>query len=508
MIWKIIKKEFLLNLMTFKFAVGTIVCVVLTAVLMPALMNDYRQRLKEYNTNVAINEAELREAKVYYNITMNHHVYRPHSVLSVFSKGIENQVGDAAGIGRHAVPQIGSGTLAVNPYLAILRSLDISLVYQIVLSLLALLVACDAVSGERVMGTLKLTASNTVARHEVLLGKILAGLMTVAVPLTMAFLVAVLMLSSSDMVDFTGSDWARLWLMYLVTMLFILAVYNGGLCISCSTKHPSTSLMLGLFFWIILVMIVPNAGSYLATQLRPLAPSEPIQAKLEEMGKEYFSKLNEAGDRIPSAGHAVEHAEKMLRRYTLVCDNEWIEMTVKRNAVSEPIRTEHADKAWEIENTYIETLFQQEQLATNLSRISPVCVYENAMSALAGTDAASCQDFVDSARAHRRDVLEYIRGKTNNYSLPSFITPCSEADRAEYKQYLDGKMSEEDFQKWKEKKIAQVQPLGLQDFPRFICKGGVLRDLRKAIVDVSVLFLVNVLFFVLSFVAFMRYDVR
>ena len=33
MIWKIAKKEFLLNLMTFKFAVGTIVCVVLTAVL-------------------------------------------------------------------------------------------------------------------------------------------------------------------------------------------------------------------------------------------------------------------------------------------------------------------------------------------------------------------------------------------------------------------------------------------------------------------------------------------
>jgi len=183
-------------------------------------------------------------------------------------------------------------------------------------------------------------------------------------------------------------------------------------------------------------------------------------------------------------------------------------MTVKRKAVTEPIRTERVDKAWEIENTYIETLFQQEQLARNLSRISPVCVYENAMSALAGTDAASCQDFVDSARAHRRVVLEYIRGKTNNYSLPSFFTPCTEADREQYQQYLDGKMSEEDFQKWKEKKIAQVQPLGLQDFPRFICKGGVLRDLRKAIVDVSVLFLVNVLFFVLSFVAFMRYDVR
>jgi len=46
MIWKIAKKEFLLNLMTFKFAVGTIVCVVLMAVFMPILAKDYEERLK------------------------------------------------------------------------------------------------------------------------------------------------------------------------------------------------------------------------------------------------------------------------------------------------------------------------------------------------------------------------------------------------------------------------------------------------------------------------------
>jgi hypothetical protein len=32
MIWKIAKKEFLLNLMTFKFAAGAVLCVVLTGV--------------------------------------------------------------------------------------------------------------------------------------------------------------------------------------------------------------------------------------------------------------------------------------------------------------------------------------------------------------------------------------------------------------------------------------------------------------------------------------------
>jgi hypothetical protein len=54
-IWKIAKKEFLLNLMTFRFAVGTILCMILMAVFIPILAKDYQQRLKNYNDNVARN---------------------------------------------------------------------------------------------------------------------------------------------------------------------------------------------------------------------------------------------------------------------------------------------------------------------------------------------------------------------------------------------------------------------------------------------------------------------
>ncbi len=49
MIWKIAKKEFQLNLMIFKFAVGTIFCIVLMAVFVPILVKDYEQRFQKYN---------------------------------------------------------------------------------------------------------------------------------------------------------------------------------------------------------------------------------------------------------------------------------------------------------------------------------------------------------------------------------------------------------------------------------------------------------------------------
>jgi hypothetical protein len=61
MIWKVAAKEFLLNLMTFKFVVGTILCIVLVAIFVPVLADDYRQRLQQYDQRVADNEAKLRQ---------------------------------------------------------------------------------------------------------------------------------------------------------------------------------------------------------------------------------------------------------------------------------------------------------------------------------------------------------------------------------------------------------------------------------------------------------------
>ena len=508
MIWKIARKDLLLNVMTFKFAVGTVVSVVLTAVLVPVLLKDYQSRLDTYRANVAADQAELQQAKVYAHILSNRRVYRPPSVLSVFSRGIESQVSDNAHIGTFSMPEISGGSPAGNPYLVIFRNLDLSLLYQIVLSLLALLIACDAVSSERAAGTLKLTVSSTVARHEVLLGKLLAGLATLAVPLTVAFLLAILMLSASPSVDLSASDAVRLGLMYVATMFFVWAIYSGGLLVSCATRHPATSLMLGLFCWVVVAMVLPNTGGYLAAQCRPLEPLEPIRAQIGAMEEEYFFKGADAGDAIPYTGHSITHEETMFRRYSLVCDANWLEAEAKREAIRRPIWGEYCDKSWEIEHRYIETLYEQERLAASLSRISPVCAYENVMATLAGTDVARCRDFADRARAHRRDLIEYILARSDNYRSPLYFTPSTEADRAEYQQYLDGKMSEEEFAQWKEKKIAQVRPLGLEDLPRFVCGASLLSDLRRTVHDVAVLVVSGVVFFALSFVAFVKYDVR
>ncbi|MFC1635235.1 ABC transporter permease subunit [Planctomycetota bacterium] len=509
MIRAIARKEFLLNMMTFKFAVGTILCIVLMAVFMPVLVSDYQQRLKDYNTNLSATQAVLQKAKVYDTILLgwNHFVYRPPALLSVFSKDIAHHVGDSVNICVYDVPELSAGSKEVNPYISILPTLDISLIFIIIISVLALLVACDVISNEREQGTLKLMLSAGVARYEVLLGKLLAGLMTLFIPVTIAFIAGLLIWQFSPMIDLTGADWARIGLLYFASLIFISVMYHFGLFASCLTKRSSASLLLTLFFWMLFIVVVPNVSLHLATFLRPLEPEEATDQRLRDLREGQRKESQELEKQVPWKGETVDIDEGMGRFY-VICNREAIECQQKRNAALKPLSIKHAEQRWEVQHVYIENLLKQKKLADALSWTSPISLYGTVTSALAGTDASNCQDFVKAAREYRQEVINYIRSKTDNFSLPCFFTPLGAVDTKIIKQYNDPKTDPEEFEKWKELKQAQAKPINLEDFPPFTWKPDVAAAFTRIIPSLSALVFFNVLLFVLSFVVFLKYDVR
>jgi ABC-type transport system involved in multi-copper enzyme maturation permease subunit len=492
MIWKIAKKEFLLNLMTFKFAVGTILSMVLMAVFVPILAKAYQERLKTYDQNVAYNEGELHKVVVYKNITPT--IYRPPSVLAVFSEGLQKQFGNSATIEYDKVPEITGA--AANHYLSIFSVFDASLIFKIVISVLALLLAYDAISGERERGTLKLMLSGTAARYQVLLGKLLAGLLVLVVAVTIAFVLGLVILLCLPMVDLTGSDWIRIGLMYLASLVLIATMYNLGLLFSCLAKRSAISLVLGLFLWIIFAVVIPNASVYLATQIRPVEPEDKINrqitslrrdaqrefvTELKRSGRSYMSGYDEVSD---ASGGGFGHGYLRSATETHI-HNELINCSI-----SVPISIKYADKYSEVEYGYLRGLFDQTRLANNISRSSPIFLYESVMSALAGTDIASFRQFIDAVKTHRKDIVEYMRSRTNNFALAIFFTPCTEE---EIKTRPTGD---------------NAPPLELSDLPRFSYQADLAGTLRRVVPDLAFLILANVLFFAVSFAAFLGYDVR
>ncbi|MBN2316130.1 MAG: ABC transporter permease subunit [Sedimentisphaerales bacterium] len=509
MVLEITKKEFLLNVMTFKFAVGTILCVVLMAVFMPVLVNDYQQRLKDYNTNVSATQKQLQKAKVYETLLLgwNHFVYRPPTIFSTFSKDIAHQVGDSVAIGYFRIPELSAGIKEINPYISILPTLDISLIFKIIISVLALLVACDVISNEREQGTLKLMLSAGVARHQLLTGKLLAGLMTLFIPITMAFVIGLMIWQFSPMIDLTGADWARIAILYLASLLFISVMYHFGLFASCLTKRSSASLLLTLFFWMFFIVVLPNASLQFVTYLRPLGPEDTIDEQVKEIRERQQKESQELEKQVPWKGETIDIDEGMGLYYS-ICDQEAIEARQKRNAVLKPQSIRHVEERWKVQHTTTEHLFKQKRLSDAFSWASPISLYGSITSTLAGTDASNCEDFIKAAREYRLEVIDYIRSKTDNFSLPCFFTPFDAVDTQIIKKYNDPKTDAKDVEKWKELKQAQAKPINLEDFPPFAWKPDVRTAIARTIPSLSALFIINVLLFLFSFVAFQKYDVR
>jgi len=516
MIWKIAKKEFLLNLMTFKFAVGAVACVVLTAVFMPILAADYRQRLQTYSRNVADNEAELRTVKVYRNIT--HTIYRPPAVLSAFSAGLEKQLVGSANIELDKVPELSVTERKGNPYLPILAVFDESLIFKIIVSILALLVAYDAVSGEREQGTLKLMLSGTVARYQVLLGKLVAGLVTLGVPVTITFAVGLVVLLSYPMVAFGSSDWARVGLMFVASLAFTAAMYQLGLLFSCLAKRSAISMVLGLFIWIIFAIVIPNASVQLATQVRPLESQEQRDGRLLSLKQDLASELGTVKVDFSASLITSDEGDSFGGYYAKRRDIYWLNAEQKLNALTIPIKLRYADKSLEIERSNLNSFLAQRHLARSLSCISPISTYENVMAILAGTDITSFDHFINQVRAHRNEVVEYIRSKTGDFSSASFFAICTEAESAEYTRlYVQIEKAQDEqaktkaeqaLKEWEQQNPVKAVPLNLQDFPWFKYRQSAARDLSNAIPGLAALFIMNVVLFATCFAAFARYDVR
>lgn len=182
--------------------------------------------------------------------------------------------------------------------------------------------------------------------------------------------------------------------------------------------------------------------------------------------------------------------------FVVYCEKRVMDEYRKLHTVLEPMRIEYEDRIFRVQQQYLGGLVKQKHLASTLVQVSPITVYESLMSALSGTDLVNFEYYRNRVKLHTNEVIEYIRSKTENFSSPAYFTPSKE----------------EDFEEWRkdsDRKLEQTPPLNLQDLPQFSCgPESFAKALRRTFPNITLLIFINALFFTLSFVAFLKYDVR
>ena len=274
-LWLIVQREFVSNVLTSRFMIGFVVCLISTAAAIFVQVEDYEKRLAAYHTAVQEHQEETRTWDLYSQV--NPKAHRKPNPLSIFNVGMEKSGADmvsielATPIWERETQKQGSD----NPFLSIFVSVDVIFVFKIVLSALAILFAYNTISGEREGRYTKTGIIQSYSKDALVLGKYLGGMLSLFPIVVISFTVGLVIAYASPATAFGSDDLLRLIMVLIVSLLYVSICYLLGLLLSVWTKEAATTLILSMFIWGILTIVHSNIATVAVSKFPPYTPQSP-----------------------------------------------------------------------------------------------------------------------------------------------------------------------------------------------------------------------------------------
>src|SRR3954447_3285575 len=268
------RKELLNHLASFRFWAGALLALVLAVSSTRVAAEDYNLRLRIYRERVASGERALGAVSVY--SYLHPLAVRPPEPLSVLDPGFDSRLGTEVVIHLFDVPAAAGERQELS---ATSPPVGLTTVVSVVLGLLALLLTCDAVTGEIEDGTLRAVFANGVSRRQMLAGKFLGGVLAISLPLLGSLLASLATFRLTVNAPLTLDQWSRVaglagaYGIYLSLMLLL------GLLISVYAGGSAKALGISVLVWFVLTILVPTMAFAVADDL---VPSERIERSTEQ----------------------------------------------------------------------------------------------------------------------------------------------------------------------------------------------------------------------------------
>ena len=520
MIGIVFKKEMLSHLLSQRFAACTVLAVVLIIANGVLTSQTYVHKKASYLTQRAIEETKLHEI-TYYSVLgwdwwmSPNSGFKPKAApralraprpLAVFARGAERQAGQAVKVLLFEVPYQAeevSPFQSSNPYLAIFAFFDVVYIFQLVLGLLAILIASETISGEKEDGTLRLMLATNVSRAQVLAGKLLAGLTTLAIPTALGFILLMILLLGTENIEVGVGEWVRVGLLFALSLLYLLVFYLIGLAISCATHRSATSLIYALFAWALLAIVLPNSlSAWLNEQANMGEKHAEAHHKAAQVWQEFDQEVLDLArahgqtqyfptdmvKRLPpqegrgtvtynGGTYSIRDGQTPKLYLSNVADTPALAKFQDIVRTGERLRLKYAQRAWNEKAPLLEGFPRRiQRWNAQLQRLLPAGAYAQAASLLAGTSRREYDDFIGQVRAYRGQLIAFLEDRDAFGSREWF----------------------NDDEGWR---------ADLRDLPRFHEHGWtVAESLRHALPALASLLLYAAVLFVLANRLFARYD--
>jgi ABC-type transport system involved in multi-copper enzyme maturation permease subunit len=504
MIWHIAKKDFLLNIFSARFIIGVLLCLILIPFTIRVSIDEYKSQLRIYAVDKEKSEKEWKEIKVYSNLKPE--IIKYPEPLGILYKGINQNVGNKIKIYLQEYPLFPTGHASTrdNPLLNAFFSLDFITVLSIVLSLLALVFSYDLITREQEDNTLKLIFSNYHGRISFLIGKITGVLLSLLPILVFCFLLSALLIVLSPDIKLQVSEWIRVIILFVFSILYVLVFILMGTFISVLVKRSSTAIILSMLCWIWLVFLWPVSGSYLSKSIVKTDLFDNVRNSLDDLDKEYGKKESEQWDAIQKSlnmkGTNWWNANGGEDGYfeTYGSPAETMEFHRRLNTWKEPVRLTYADRKWPVQKKYLDGLISQQKMEQNLSWFSPSEILVRAASCLCRSSEKDFLRYMDEMRRYREIIVTYLNER-KLFEKYIYFTPQDPSTFVSTEEYVKGNNVVPD----------HFNTLDLKDVPLFKDEpAGIDKSLKDALAGIAVFILISVLLFSGGVIVFNRYQLH
>ena len=431
MLRTLIRQELLTHLMSARFFAAVIITLLLVVANAVVLLEDYERRLAKYNQQESAHREKAQEAKTYSTLKLS--VERPPNPLSLFSAGLDKRLGTTFEIYYGLVPMISDASARSldNAFLNLFSKIDLVLIFQVVLSLMALLFAYDAIAGDWENGTLRLVISHPVRRGSILFAKYIGAMVCLLIPVLMSLLMVMILLSATSTIQLDSEDFLRIGGIVLTTSVYLSVFYLIGLLISATTRRTATSLMLCMFLWVTLVLVYPNWSRFTLT---PVGDTRAIHSSADQQIEQIWEEVDREEDQFlansplegephkfnldVSSSSSFSSGRHFSKRYgmnmTLLGKRSepLVPHVQQYYATMGALYLRSAEQiAFVRKQTLNSTSLRESIWHERLMKLSPASLYTFATAAWAGTDLEGMFDFVHAVQGYRRTVIDYFHDK-------------------------------------------------------------------------------------------------
>ena len=427
----------------------------------------YQELHQNHKNNVAMNDRNLtydEEQNIRTLPEMVHirqKIHHPSSSLSFISNTAEGLVPD--GVSMKMFEELDFESFGrYNPHTDPHLSIDWTTIMIYVISFLCICFSYNAFSGEREDGTLMLMLSNNLSRSSIIFAKYLGLLVVFLIPILIGIMISCLIFELSPAVHLTSSDYAKIGCFFFVSALMVSVTVLLGFSVSSLTRNSYTSLIICLLCWTLLVIVIPNTGWIITEKMNKIPALTAIELE-EEQQKDALKDCYMGWKGDNSTEETARDRKDCIDRRTVIHNDLW--------------------------SDYHNMQITQTNKAVGISKFSPFGLFRFLNDKISGNNFHGYVHFFKQVKNYQSTFRDYVIGKDNAdpESRHLFFNDFNEF----YKDFMSRQ---------------QIVP---EEVPQFIAQPQTFRELAAdSIGDIAILCFWIIGLFILSYVAFIRYDVR